>query len=110
MGFAAPTPSYDDDATRLSIPEHPPHDARIALIPAVPGERLVVPEGVGRGAIGQFEQQGGADVVGAVGRADRAAEDEARAIRREVGFVRVQVLAEELRRAGFWSRAQELLS
>src|SRR5580700_10242991 len=91
------------------IPKHPPDNPRIALIPAIPGERLVVPERIRRGPVRQFEQQRGADIVGAVGRADRTAEDEAVAVGREVGFVGVQVFAEELGRAGLGPGAQELL-
>src|ERR1700724_516884 len=96
-------------ARRLSIAEDPANDAVIARVAAVGGKGLVVPELVRRRPVGQLEQQRGADVVGAVGGADRAAEDEAVAVRREVGLVRVQVRAEELRRAGLRSGAQELL-
>src|SRR2546429_3502728 len=92
-----------------SIPKHPADDTGIALISAVLGKRLLVPELVRRRAVRKLEQQRGADVVGAVGRADRSAKDEAVAVRREVRLVRVEVLAEELRRAGLGSRAQELL-
>src|SRR5262249_59815620 len=35
-------------AVRASIPEHPARDARIPLIPAVPGKRLLVPQLVRR--------------------------------------------------------------
>src|SRR5262249_35585882 len=96
-------------APRRSIAEHPADDAVIFLVAAIGGERLAVPERVRRRPVRQLEQQGGADIVGAVGGADRAAEDEAVAVRREVGLVRVQVLAEELRRAGLGAGAQELL-
>src|SRR5262245_19651416 len=92
-----------------SIPKHPPRDPRVPLISAVLGKRLLVPELVRRRPVGQLEQQRGADVVGTVGRADRSAENEAVAVRREVRLVRVKVRAEELRRAGLGSRAQELL-
>src|SRR5262249_53713403 len=93
----------------LSVAEHPPHDPRIPLISAVPGERLLVPELVRRRPVRQLEEERSADVVGAVGRADRSAKDEAVAVRREVGLVRVEVRAVELGRAGLRSRAQELL-
>src|SRR5262245_34731991 len=92
-----------------SVAKYPADDAGIALISAVPGKRLLVPELVRRRPVRQLEQQRGADVVGAVGRADRPAKDEAVAVGREVRFVRVQVLAEELGRAGLRSGAQELL-
>src|SRR5262245_56621734 len=82
---------------------------RVPLISAVPGKRLLVPELVRRRPVRQLEQERGADVLGAVGRADRSAEDEAVAVGREVRLVRVQVLAEELGRAGLGPRAQELL-
>src|SRR5262249_6827888 len=67
-----------------SVAEHPADDAGIALISAVLGKRLLVPELVRRRPIRQLEQQRGADVVGAVGRADRSAENEAVAVQREV--------------------------
>src|SRR5262245_48910831 len=67
-----------------SVPEHPAGDARVPLISAVLGKRLLVPELVRRRPVRQLEQQRGADVVGAVGRADRSAKDEAVAVRREV--------------------------
>src|SRR5262245_43385093 len=67
-----------------SVAEHPADDAGIALISAVLGKRLLVPELVRRRPIRQLEQQRGADVVGAVGRADRSAENEAVAVRGEV--------------------------
>src|SRR5262249_22465026 len=92
-----------------SVAKHPADDAGIAPISALPGEPLLVPEIVRRRPGRQLEQKRGADVVGAVGRADRPAEDEAVAVGREVGLVRVQMLAEELGRAGLGSRAQELL-
>src|SRR5688500_10486402 len=92
-----------------SIPEHPPYDPRVPRIPAVLRKRLLAPECVRRRAVAQLQQQRGADVVGAVGRADRPAEDEAAAVRREIGFVRVQMRPEELRRAGLRPRAEELL-
>src|SRR5580700_2128540 len=104
-----PFPTRDPPSIASSIPKHPADNSRIALISAVPGKRLVVPELVRRRTIRQFEQQRGADVVGAVGRADRAAEDEAIAVGCEVGFVGVQVLAEEFGRAGLGSGAQKLL-
>src|SRR6516162_7306821 len=94
---------------RQSVPEHPSRDARVPLVAAILGKRLLVPELVRRRPVGQLEQQRGADVVSAIGRADRSAEDEAVAIRGEVRLVRVEVRAEELRRAGLGSRAQELL-
>src|SRR5262245_18372159 len=92
-----------------SVAKYPADDAGIALISAVPGKRLLVPELVRRRPVRQLEQQRGADVVGAVGRADRPAENEAVAVRRAVCFVRMEVRAEELRRAGLGYRAQELL-
>jgi hypothetical protein len=52
---------------RFSIAEHPADNPRIALIAAVPGKRFLVPELVRRCAVRQFQQQRGADVVGAVG-------------------------------------------
>ena len=64
-------------APRTSVAERPAHDPRVAIVAAVPGKRLLVPELVRRRAVRQFQQQRGADVVGAVGRADRSAEDEA---------------------------------
>src|SRR5215469_3338334 len=67
-----------------SVPEHPAGDAPIPLISAILGKRLLVPELVRRRPVRQLEQQRGADVVGAVGRADRSAEDEAVAVRGEV--------------------------
>src|SRR3954471_22145687 len=90
-----------------SVPKHPPRNPRIPLIPAILRKRLFVPELVRRRTVRQFEQQRGANIVGAVGRADRSAKDEAVAVRRKVGLVGVQVLAEELRRAGLRSRAQK---
>src|ERR1700745_4068277 len=67
-----------------SIAEDPPRDPRVALISAILGERLLVPELVRRRPVRQLEQQRGADVVGGVSRADRSAKDEARAVRGEV--------------------------
>src|SRR6185436_12027371 len=67
-----------------SVAEDPPCDPRIPLISAILRKRLFVPELVRRRAVRQLEQQRGADVVGAVGRADRPAKDEARAVRGEV--------------------------
>src|SRR5262249_26084830 len=67
-----------------SVAEHPARDAPILLISAILGKRLLVPELVRRRPVRQLEQQRGADVVGAVGRADRSAENEAVAVRREV--------------------------
>src|SRR5262249_738498 len=92
-----------------SISKHPPRDPRVSLISAILGKRLLVPELVRRRPVRQLEQQRGADVVGAVGRADWSAEDEAVAVRGEVWLVRVEALAEKFRRAGLGSRAQELL-
>src|SRR5262249_26105363 len=94
---------------RPSGAEHPAGGAPVPLVAPRLCQRLLVPELVRRRPVGQLEQQRGADVVGAVGRADRSAKDEAVAVRREVGLVGVQVLAEELGRAGLGSRAQELL-
>src|SRR6476620_1982726 len=69
---------------RGSIPEHPPGDAHVPLIPAVPGKRLLVPEPVRSRAVGQLDQQCCADIVRTIRRADWPAEDEAVVIRREV--------------------------
>src|SRR5262249_59064564 len=60
-----------------SVAERPARDAPILLISAILGKRLLVPELVRRRPVGQLEQQRGADVVGAVGRADRSAKNEA---------------------------------
>ena len=60
-----------------SVSEHPTNDDRVALIPAVSGKRLVVPESVRGRPVGQLEQQRGPDVVGTVDRADRSSENEA---------------------------------
>jgi hypothetical protein len=73
------------------------------------GDRLVRPERIRCRPVRQLEQERGADVVGAVGRADRSAKDEARAVRGEIRFVRVELVAVELGRAGLGSGAQELL-
>src|SRR5262245_33600085 len=67
-----------------SVAEDPARDARIPLISAILGKRLLVPELVRRRPIAQLEQQRGTDVVGAVGRADRSAKNEAVTVRREV--------------------------
>src|SRR5262249_47905239 len=75
---------YCHQSRHQSVPEHPARDARVPLISAVLGKRLLVPELVRRRPVRQLEQQRGADVVGAVGRADRSTKDEAVAVRREV--------------------------
>src|SRR5262249_54500901 len=67
-----------------SVAEYPARDARVPLISAILGKRLLVPELVRRRPVQQLEQQRGADVVCAVGRADRSATDEAVAIRSKV--------------------------
>src|SRR5262245_1294560 len=92
-----------------SVAEEPARDARVPLVATILRNRLLVPELVRRRPVRQLEQQRGADIVGAVGRADRSAENEAVAVRGEVRLVRVEMRAEELRRAGLGSRAEELL-
>src|SRR5262249_32315752 len=83
-GYAFGQPAVLPSVQRQSVAEHPANDAGIALIPAVLGKRLLVPELVRRCPVGQLEQQRGADVVGAVSRADRSAKDEAVAVRGEI--------------------------
>src|SRR3954453_11273135 len=64
-------------ALSRSIPKHPSRDPPVPPIAAVLRKRLLVPELVGRRPVGQLQQQRRPDVVRAIRRADRAAEDEA---------------------------------
>ena len=73
------------------------------------GERFVTPEFLSSGAVGQFKQQGGADIVSAVGRADRSAKDEAIFVALEVFLVIRQVCRKQRPGIGDFRAGAEVL-